>query len=117
MSWSPSRVVFGFGFEWSIDEIHYCVCSDVISLLSNTSAWPSSGLRVFPLWDLICRYVEVLIRGAAEILLCYEQVEEMNIKGLVIGYPLELTGFQGKQVGCLTFSFVVRSTMLASRNP
>lgn len=28
----------------------------------------------------------------------YEQVEEMNITGLVIGYPLELTGFQGKQV-------------------
>lgn len=24
-------------------------------------------------------------------------VEELNIKGLVIGYPLELTGFQGKQ--------------------
>lgn len=33
----------------------------------------------------------------------HEQVEEMNITGLVIGYPLELTGFQGKQVGFSAF--------------
>ena len=44
------------------------------------------------------------VKGDAQVVVCYEQVEEMNIKGLVIGYPLELTGFQGKQVGCLPFS-------------
>ena len=32
-----------------------------------------------------------------------QQIQEFKITGLVIGYPLELTGFQGKQVCCLWF--------------